>query len=134
MGQSIFNIEQDYLDLLNQIELNEGVMSEDEEQLLEITKEDFNTKMDAYRGIILTLESEIALAKARIANFNSKISAKENTIERLKAVMLDGLTLFGEPNKKTGKPTLKTVDWTFFTLEKTTVDVENLLLAPRIAA
>ena len=58
MGQSIFNIEQQYLELLNQVELNEGVMSEDEEQLLEITKEDFNTKMDAYRGIILTLESE----------------------------------------------------------------------------
>jgi hypothetical protein len=40
--------------------------------------------------------------------------------------MLEGLTLFGEPDKKTGNPKLKTEAWTFFTLNKTTVEVDPL--------
>lgn len=125
MGQSIFDIQKDYLDLIDSIESNQGDITEDLGELLAITEEDFKTKMVAYENSILTLESEILLAKNQIDKFTAKIKSKQNTIDRLKAVMLGALKLMGETGKK-GNRILKTPEFSFFTKDTTTVEVDPL--------
>lgn len=125
MGKNIFNIKQEYIDLIDQIETSEGEITEDVSTLLELNKEDFKEKMDAYAGLIKILEAEIELAKDRIKSYQSKIKAKENTIERLKKVMLDALETLGDTNKA-GKKILKTDEWSYFIKETPTVDIDPI--------
>lgn len=125
MGQSIFDIESKYLNLIDDIETNEGEITADIEELLAITEDDFKDKMNAYEHIIITMNSEIELAKNQIDKFKAKINSKNNVIERLKKVMLQAVILMGDTGKS-GNKTLKTDLFNFYTKGTTTVEVDPI--------
>lgn len=125
MGQSIFDIQTQYLDIINDIESNGGEITPDIEELLAITEEDFKDKMITYGAVILTMEQECIIADAQIEKFTNKKKAKQNTIARLKQVMLQATNLMGEVNAKSkaeNKKALHTEQFDFSI--KTTKSVE----------
>jgi len=129
MGQSIFDIQKDYLDIVDELENNGGEITADIETLLAITEEDFKDKMDAYEAAILTMEQEIILADGQIEKFQKKKKAKQNTIERLKGVMLQAVKLMGtpDPKSKTNKnPGLRTEQFNFFIKDTKTVEIDPI--------
>ena len=100
---NIFNITEERLRLINEIEAVEGEFTEEMESAWTINAEEAKSKLDDYCYVLKLKESEIQLAKDEIDSYKTKIAARENTIKRLKETMLTAVQLFGsdgKPNKE----------------------------------
>lgn len=104
---NIFQLQEEYLYLMQDIEQAEGEITEELAERLAINKEDFSAKMDAYANIIAQFTGEIAIIDTELERLKGLKTSKENAITRMKAAMNDALKLFGEPGK-TGNQTFKT--------------------------
>ena len=100
---NIFNIKQELLDIFNEIEENEGELTPELEEQLNITQEEFKNKIKSYSDIVKMLENDIIDIKAEKARLNDLQKSKEKTIERLKKIMIDAIELFGDTTKFGGK-------------------------------
>jgi hypothetical protein len=108
--KSIFNIQEDYLRIMWELEESGGEITPELDQALAINEDELESKMKAYANFIKLLNSDINAVKTEVERLNAIKTAKENTIERLRKVMLDALLLMGkdgEPNKETGKTNKK---------------------------
>lgn len=99
MSNSIYQIQQDLFDVFNEIESNEGVLTEELEQKLNITQDAFKDKIKSYANYIKHLESQIAEIKEEKQRLDNLKKSKEKTIERLKDVMISAINTFGDVNK-----------------------------------
>ena len=115
MSNTIYDIQNDLLNLFDEIEANEGVLTEELEQKLNITQDAFKTKIKSYTNYIKHLENQIAEIKEEKQRLDNLKKSKEKTIERLKDVMVYAINQFGDVNKSgnhyvdygTGKVTIK---------------------------
>lgn len=96
---SIYNIQQDLLDIFNQIEENEGEITPELEEQLLISKDEFEDKICSYTGVIHQLECDLNAIKDEKTRLDAIKKSKEKTIERLKQVMVDAIQLFGNTSK-----------------------------------
>ena len=99
MSNSIYQIQQDLFDVFNEIESNEGVLTEELEQKLNITQDAFKDKIKSYANYIKHLENQIAEIKEEKQRLDNLKKSKEKTIERLKDVMVSAINTFGDVNK-----------------------------------
>lgn len=99
MSNTIFEIQNDLLNLFDEIESNEGVLTEELEQKLNITQDAFKDKIKSYANYIKHLESQIAEIKEEKQRLDNLKKSKEKTIERLKDVMISAINQFGDVNK-----------------------------------
>ena len=99
---NIFNIAEERLRLINEIEAAEGELTPEMEEAFTINLEEAASKLDAYAYVIKLKESEIQLAEDEIETYKVRIAARKSTITRLKDTMLVAVKLFGtdkKPNK-----------------------------------
>lgn len=111
MNKSLFNISDEYIRLINQIEENEGVLDEHLEKELEINKQQLEEKIKSYYHIIKEKQAEIQLIKDENERLSKISKIKDNLIESIKHKVLDAVNLFGytgkSGNKKLDFDTLK---------------------------
>lgn len=101
---SLYNIELRYLQLIEAIEDNEGVMTDEQiEEFDKLVLEEFPKKMDAYGVARKMLENDQNLLKDRISTLKAAIDSKESIRKRLADRMIHALELFGEDNKNGNK-------------------------------
>lgn len=100
---NIYNIQQELLNIFDELEENEGELTPELEEQLNITKEEFKDKIKSYSNIVKMLENDITDIKAEKARLNDLQKSKEKTIERLKKIMIDAVELFGDTTKSGGK-------------------------------
>lgn len=96
---SIYNIQQDLLDIFNQIEENEGEITPELEEQLRISQDEFADKIRSYTCVIRQLECDLAAIKDEKARLDAIKKSKEKTIERLKKVMIEAIQMFGDTSK-----------------------------------
>ena len=84
MKKSLYQIEQEYLQIAQTIEDADGVLDEQMEQALIINQEELQTKAVKYALVIRQMDAEAAMLKAEIARMNALKKSKENTVDRLK--------------------------------------------------
>lgn len=126
MGQPLFEITKQYLNLINEIEDAGGEISEEVEKLLFINGEEFADKMNAYQRIIKSKQADIdAKYKPEIERLQKMIESNESTIERLRVTMKNALLLLGDTGKS-GNKTLRTDLYNFFTKDTYTVEVDPI--------
>ena len=111
---SIFRIQQEYLDLINIIEENEGELTPELEEQLAINIDDFEAKMDSYSNVIALLTGEIATIKVETDRLSKLSNTKSNLVNRLKTNMRDALMLYGDDGKS-GNKTLDIGTHKFYT-------------------
>ena len=121
----LFEIQQEYVELLDEIEEHEGILDDDTEERLGILEDEYETKMVAYQTKRKVLKGEIEVVKDYIESFSAKITAKENLSTRLAEKMLDALKVFGEDTKSGGKR-FKNDLVNVFTVNRPKVDVDEL--------
>lgn len=100
---NIYNIKQDLLSLFDEIDENEGEITEEQEHLLAIKQEELNIRLADYHKAITSWNADITACKEeekRIATVRKK---HENRIKRLKKVMLDAVIQFGDEGKSGNK-------------------------------
>lgn len=96
---SIYNIQQNLLDIFNQIEENCGEITPELEEQLNISKDEFEDKIKSYTCVIHQLESDLCAIKEEKARLDAIKKSKEKTIESLKRIMVEAIQLFGNTSK-----------------------------------
>jgi hypothetical protein len=92
---NIFNIQKEYLDLLQLLEDSEGEMTPEIEQALTINRQDLETKAIGYSSVIRKLESETSVIKNEIDRLQAIRKAKEAHTEKLKSTLENAMVLYG---------------------------------------
>ena len=100
---NIFNIKQELLAIFDELEENEGELTPELEEQLNIKQEEFRDKIKSYSNVVKMLENDIVDIKTEKARLNDLQKSKEKTIERLKKIMIDAVELFGDTTKSGGK-------------------------------
>lgn len=113
MGLNLFNLQEEYLYLMADIEEAGGEITPELEERLAINKEDAKEKFDAYAHIIALKEGQNRIIDDEIARLNNLKITNVKTIDRLKDTLLTALELFGDYGK-TGNRKLETVTHKFW--------------------
>lgn len=100
---NIYQIKQDLLAIFDELEENDGELTPELEEQLNITQEEFRDKIKSYSNAVKMLENDIVGIKAEKARLNDIQKSKEKTIERLKKIMIDAVELFGDTTKSGSK-------------------------------
>lgn len=119
---NIFNIQQDYLGLMREIEEVEGELTPELEERLKINEEELEQKVKAYHHVIQHAKADVVVIDEEIARLNKIKQSKEGLQTRLKDVLLQTTLLFGYDGK-TGN---KKIDYD--TLKLYTVNSESIMI------
>ena len=101
--ESLYTISNELLSIFANIEENEGEVTEEELQALEIAQENLQEKLNSYRKAIRVWEADINACKEEEKRIKTARTVKENRISKLKDRMLFAVQKFGcdgKPNKK----------------------------------
>lgn len=101
--QSLYQISDELLSIFNEIESNDGEVSEEQLQALEIAQENLQEKLSSYKKAIRCWEADIDACKQEEKRIKTARQVKENRIDKLKDRMLGAVIQFGyegKPNKK----------------------------------
>lgn len=100
---NIFEISEDLLATIAEIEENDGEVSKDLIEHLAIKQDELKDKIKSYSNVVKILENEQSLIKEEISRLKTLFDSKSKTIERLKAIMIKAVEQFGETTKNGGK-------------------------------
>ena len=96
---SLYQISEDILRIFNDVESNEGEITDEQYDALCIKQEELKTKLDAYVKAIKSWEADEKALKDEKKRFNDRQNVFKNRIERLKAAALQAVLTFGERGK-----------------------------------
>lgn len=113
---NIYNIQQELIDIFNEIEENNGELTPELEEALDIKQEEFKDKIKSYTDVIKMLDTDINAIKDERGRLYDLQKAKEKTIERLKNIIVCAIEMFGNTSKSgtkfvdygTGKVSIRT--------------------------
>lgn len=96
----LYDITQNHLELLNDIEAAEGILDEELTERLKISEDTFKEKAEQYCKMIAQAESEAIYGQMELKRISQYVKVKTNIIERLKDNLLSALRLFGAKDSK----------------------------------
>lgn len=96
---SLYQISEDILRIFNEVEQNDGEITDEQYDALTIKQEELKTKLDAYVKAIKSWEADEKALKEEKKRFNDRQNVFKNRIERLKAAALQAVLNFGEQGK-----------------------------------
>lgn len=103
---SIYNINKEWLQVLEQLESSDGYLTPDlEEKIKELTSS-FDAAAENVVYSIKALESEIDTIEAEITRLKSRAQSRKNAIDRLKLTMVTCMQLNGVEKVKDPKFTI----------------------------
>lgn len=102
---NLFNIKQEYINLVNTIIENNGELSPELSQALAINETDLKEKAINYGYVIRSFEYENDIIDAEIKRLKALKEQKEKAIQKLKDAVSDAMNLYGI--EKVESPALK---------------------------
>lgn len=100
---NIFQIQQELLDIFEELEETGGELTEELEQQLAITQENFKTKIESYANVIKSVKADIAAIDEETKRLAALKKSKQGMIDRLSNIMANSIDMFGETTKSGGK-------------------------------
>jgi hypothetical protein len=102
---NIYQIQQDYLSITNELIENGGELSPELENALAINKQELQNKGINYGYVIKSLESDVSTIDEEIKRLNALKSSRNKSIDLLKETIKNAMQLYDIEELKT--PTLK---------------------------
>ena len=96
---NIWQIQQDLLAIFDELEENGGELTEELEEKLAISKENFRTKVEGYVNVIKQVKSDIAAIDQESKRLAELKKSKNAVIERLTKVLVPAIQNFGDVSK-----------------------------------
>ena len=93
---SLYKINEKMLTLLNDIEANEGELTDEVISKLEITNDELQTKSESYLAVIKNRESLNTQIDEEVKRLQAMKKANNNLVLRLKNSLLNAVNIFGE--------------------------------------
>lgn len=94
MNKSIYQIENEYRLLAENLIESGGELTPEIESQLQISKADLQNKSVSYSFVIKQLESDISQIDAEIKRLNDLKKARSKTVEKLEETLKDAMVLF----------------------------------------
>ena len=124
MNTSLYQISKDLLDIMSEIENNEGELTPELETALTITQDQFTTKSIDYGHAILNLESMAAAAKTEKNRLAKLQKYYDNTAKAINNAIVKAMD-------KTGKTELKTPTLRLSLRHTTSTEVDDITALPK---
>lgn len=121
---SLFDIEQQYLQLAEQLMESGGEATPEMEQALAMNKEELQNKAVNYAMVCKQLEGECKIGAEAIETLKGKIKAREKAIERLKINLAAAMKLYEIPKIET--PLMK-----IYLQKSETCEIDDLAAIPK---
>tara|TARA_R110002020_G_scaffold131140_3_gene293343 strand:- start:342 stop:830 length:489 start_codon:yes stop_codon:yes gene_type:complete len=96
MKNTLYQIKESYLSLMDEIEASEGILSEDQENALEINKSELDSKSIAYLEVIKSSKAFISTIDEEIKRLEALKKRNKSLISRLEDSLIGAIELFGE--------------------------------------
>ncbi len=96
MKNTLYQIKESYLSLMDEIEASEGILSEDQENALEINKSELDSKSIAYLEVIKSSKAFISTIDEEIKRLEALKKRNKSLISRLENSLIGAIELFGE--------------------------------------
>ena len=96
---SLYNISSEILRIFENVENNEGEITDEEYNSLVIKQEELKTKLDCYVKAVKEFNASAAFCKTEKKSIDDRKKIYENRALRLKKAMLDAVNNFGELGK-----------------------------------
>lgn len=96
MKTTLFKIEREYIDIINEVEALEGELTTELEYKLKINESQLQQKSIAYLSVIKESETFVLAIDEEIKRLQSLKKRKVKTIDRLKESLLNAVKLFGD--------------------------------------
>lgn len=96
---NLYSIQEDILRIFNNIESNEGEITDEQYDALCIKQDELKSKLESYVKAIKSWEVDEKALKDEKKRFNDRQNVYKNRIERLKKAALDAVLMFGEHGK-----------------------------------
>ena len=103
MSKSLYEIQDELQQIIDNIEENGGEVDEFTEEALKIKQEEFESKIESYCNAITMLKSEAECCKNEKQRINNIQNTKKNIIEKLKDRILDAVLTWGTTGKTGNK-------------------------------
>ena len=100
---NIWEIQQDLLAIFDELEENGGELTEELEQQLAISQENFRSKVEGYTNVIKSVKADIAAIDQESKRLAELKKSKAALVDRLSKVIIEAVDKFGEENKTGGK-------------------------------
>ena len=100
---NIWEIQQDLLAIFNELEENGGELTEELEEQLAISQEDFRSKVENYTNVIKSVKADIAAIDQESKRLAELKKSKTAMVDRLSKVIIDAVDKFGDTTKTGGK-------------------------------
>ena len=114
MKKSIYDITEDYMEVLHEIEDNDGAINEELEERLKIAEDELEDKLRAYRHIIKTNDTFVKMNKDEVVRLRERNKTFDNTKDRLVSHIIPALHMFGNQTAS-GNFSLKFADFSVST-------------------
>lgn len=101
MKTSIYQIQNEYQLLINQIIESDGEVTPGLELALTINKDQLQSKSESYAYIIKQMDAECDIIDLEIKRLQQCKKVRENTIDRLKSTLTTAMNVFEVPEIKT---------------------------------
>ena len=96
MKQSLYKIEQDYLELINQIEESDGELSQEVQDALIINEGQLKQKSISYLEVIKAKEAFNSNVDEEIKRLQAIKKRNNSLVNRLNSTLLDAVNLYGD--------------------------------------
>lgn len=125
---NLFQIQHELKAIFDEIEENDGEVTDDLYQQLLITKENLEEKLTNYVKVIKHWEGDAATCKAEAKRLGEVAKVRENKVERFKNIILDAVEQFGVEGKTNKFIELPTMRLSTRGTEAVNVDEERIKL------
>jgi len=123
-SKSIFDIEKQFLEVISNIEDNNGDVTEEELEKLKLTEEEFDNKVEGYVHVIKEYEAKLEMIQKETRRLRRRKMVFENIIDRLQETIDQGMTLLDKSK----------IEYPTFTLSyrrSESVEIEDESLIPK---
>ena len=97
---NIFNIEEELQSIYNEIEDNDGVLTEELEEKLILTEESFRNKAKSYTNVIKLINVDIDACDCEIKRLQAIKKNKQKLVEKLSKILVEAIDKFGDCDKR----------------------------------
>lgn len=96
MKKSLFNIQKDYKELMQEVEIAEGILTDEQITALQINENELQSKSIAYLEVVRTKEATNTLIDNEIKRLQQLKKVNTNVLTRLNENLLQAVNTFGE--------------------------------------
>lgn len=100
---SLYELDVQLTSIIDEIIENDGEVTEELAEMLEITQENFDNKLESYINVITEMNNFIDKSKCEKKRINTLQKTRENIVEKLKLRIKDAVLKYGNPTKDDNK-------------------------------